>query len=225
MLALFVYFVVFFDCKTFCGLLSQPRRAKIVEKIHYITFFFHGTTASKWTKTSSLSRIHDHTQLDTPHPVRLLWTNDQHFTETSTWQHTTPTKGKKIMPPAGFKPAIPASERPQIHALDHAATWIGALKMIMNFKRPQNIIHFCRVGTTGFDETKTVLIIKLNIIIIIIIIIIMWKTHRLYVDLHSVHKPYVGTVELHLSGSWLSGPPIIRIGSAPPVNFSRILRN
>jgi hypothetical protein len=28
-------------------------------------------------------------------------------------------------PPAGFEPAIPASERPQIHALDGAATGIG----------------------------------------------------------------------------------------------------
>jgi hypothetical protein len=29
------------------------------------------------------------------------------------------------MPPAGFKPTIPASERPQTHALDRAATGIG----------------------------------------------------------------------------------------------------
>ena len=29
------------------------------------------------------------------------------------------------MPPAGFEPAIPASERPQTHALDRAATGIG----------------------------------------------------------------------------------------------------
>jgi hypothetical protein len=29
------------------------------------------------------------------------------------------------MPPAGFEPAIPASERPQTHALDSAATGIG----------------------------------------------------------------------------------------------------
>ena len=30
-----------------------------------------------------------------------------------------------MMPPAGFEPAIPASERPQTHALDRAATRIG----------------------------------------------------------------------------------------------------
>jgi hypothetical protein len=29
------------------------------------------------------------------------------------------------MPPVGFKPTIPASERPQTHALDRAATGIG----------------------------------------------------------------------------------------------------
>ena len=29
------------------------------------------------------------------------------------------------MPPAGFEPAVPASERPQTHALDRAATGIG----------------------------------------------------------------------------------------------------
>jgi hypothetical protein len=30
------------------------------------------------------------------------------------------------MPPAGFEPTIPASERPQTHALDCAATGIGS---------------------------------------------------------------------------------------------------
>jgi hypothetical protein len=29
------------------------------------------------------------------------------------------------MPPAGFEPIIPASERPQTHALERTATWIG----------------------------------------------------------------------------------------------------
>jgi hypothetical protein len=36
------------------------------------------------------------------------------------------------MPPAGFEPAIPASEWPQTHALDRAATGIAdALKVII----------------------------------------------------------------------------------------------
>jgi hypothetical protein len=33
------------------------------------------------------------------------------------------------MPPAGFEPAIPSSERPQMHALDPAATGLGKLNI------------------------------------------------------------------------------------------------
>jgi hypothetical protein len=33
------------------------------------------------------------------------------------------------MPPEGFEPTIPASERPQTHALDRAATGIGRQKL------------------------------------------------------------------------------------------------
>jgi hypothetical protein len=58
--------------------------------------------------------------LDTSHSVGLLWTSDQPDTETSTWQRTTLT---------GFGPAIPASERPQTHALDRAASGIGTLNV------------------------------------------------------------------------------------------------
>jgi hypothetical protein len=36
-------------------------------------------------------------------------------------------KGQTSMPPEGFEPAIPASERPQTHALDRAVTGIGRL--------------------------------------------------------------------------------------------------
>jgi len=32
---------------------------------------------------------------------------------------------KTFMPPAGFEPAIPASDWPQTHVLEHAATGIG----------------------------------------------------------------------------------------------------
>jgi hypothetical protein len=33
------------------------------------------------------------------------------------------------MPPAGFEPTIPASERPQIHAVDRATNGIGNLTL------------------------------------------------------------------------------------------------
>jgi len=58
----------------------------------------------------------------TPHSVGLLWTSDQPVVETATWHHTQQTG---IHPPAEFEPAIPASERPQTHTLDCAATGIG----------------------------------------------------------------------------------------------------
>jgi hypothetical protein len=57
------------------------------------------------------------------HKVGLLWTNDQPVSETSTYtgQHNRQTS----MPAPGFKPATPATERPQTYALDRAATGIG----------------------------------------------------------------------------------------------------
>jgi hypothetical protein len=41
----------------------------------------------------------------------------------------TTEKGQTSMPPTGFEPAIPASERPQTHALDSVATGIGYMKV------------------------------------------------------------------------------------------------
>jgi hypothetical protein len=46
------------------------------------------------------------------------------------------------MPPAGFEPVIPASERPQIHALDWTATGTGRI-WILNAK-----LLRCNVSTT-----------------------------------------------------------------------------
>ena len=37
------------------------------------------------------------------------------------------------MPPAGFEPAVPPSERPQILALDRSAIEIGTLKYYLKF--------------------------------------------------------------------------------------------
>jgi hypothetical protein len=52
------------------------------------------------------------------------------------------------MPLAGFEPAIPTSERPQIDALDGAATGIGMgiLVLVINFG--QDILNFdwCSAG-------------------------------------------------------------------------------
>jgi hypothetical protein len=64
-------------------------------------------------------------QADAPYPVRLPWTSNQPETENSTWQYTTLSREKTSVPPAGFQPAIPASERPHTHALERAAIGIG----------------------------------------------------------------------------------------------------
>jgi hypothetical protein len=63
---------------------------------------------------------------DTPHTVGLLRTSDQPNAESSTWQHTALTTDRISMSPAGFKPKIAASQRPQTHALDSAVTGIGS---------------------------------------------------------------------------------------------------
>jgi hypothetical protein len=44
-------------------------------------------------------------------------------------------KRQTFMPAAGFDPAIPASERPQTHSLDRAATGIGFVKLVL-FENP-----------------------------------------------------------------------------------------
>jgi len=64
------------------------------------------------------SRLHS----DTPHSVGFLWMSDHPRPETSAWQHT-----HKIQTsvPLGSETAFPASEPPQTHALDRAASGIG----------------------------------------------------------------------------------------------------
>jgi len=62
---------------------------------------------------------------DTPHSIEFLCTGNQPNSETSTWQHTTLKRDRGSMPPPWIEPSIPACERPQTHALGHAATGIG----------------------------------------------------------------------------------------------------
>jgi len=51
-------------------------------------------------------RFFDHTRLDTPKSVGLLWTRDRPVAETSIRPHSQETD---IPDPKGFEPAIPAS--------------------------------------------------------------------------------------------------------------------
>ena len=45
------------------------------------------------------------------------------------------------MPPPGFEPATPASERQQTHALDHAATGIGIGPISWHISEKKNSIR------------------------------------------------------------------------------------
>jgi hypothetical protein len=67
-----------------------------------------------------VSRSHS----DRSNRLGLFWTSNRPEAETSTSAHNT-YKRQASIPPSGFKLAIPASERPQTHALDCAATGIG----------------------------------------------------------------------------------------------------
>ena len=78
---------------------------------------------------------------DIPHLVGFYRTSNRPDAGTSTGQHTALTRDNHAL--AGFKPKIPASEQPQTHALDLAATGIGTsrhsldipltLKLLMSY--------------------------------------------------------------------------------------------
>jgi len=56
--------------------------------IALLSFFFYAT-ALQWAIASTFTRFLDHTRLEAPQLVGLLWTSDQPDAETSTRQHTT----------------------------------------------------------------------------------------------------------------------------------------
>ena len=56
-------------------------RTLLLDSSSAVFFFYHGATTPQWAKASSLSRFHDHTRLDTPHSVGLLWTSDHSPTQ------------------------------------------------------------------------------------------------------------------------------------------------
>jgi len=68
-----------------------------------------------------LDQIQLRTQLDT-NPVELPLTGDQFFKGAANYTTHNKHKRRKSMLSAGFKPAIPAIERPLIYALGSTAT-------------------------------------------------------------------------------------------------------
>jgi len=77
----------------------------------------------------------DHTQLDTPQAVGLLWTSDQPDAEPSTCQHITLIKERHIYALAGFEPTILEGERPLNEASNHAAPGIGDVVVLNIIKK------------------------------------------------------------------------------------------
>jgi hypothetical protein len=72
---------------------------------------------------------------DTPHSIGFLWTSDQPGAKTCYLTIHNTQKRQTSMPPAGFEPAIPASERLQTHALDRVVTGIGEtlIQLLLNW--------------------------------------------------------------------------------------------
>jgi hypothetical protein len=85
----------------------------------------------------------NHTQWHN-HSIGLLWTRGRSVAETSPWQHITLTRDRHSCPPAGCEPAIPASERPQTHTLDRAATGSGFV----------HVSFWCLVTRNSKDRTE-----------------------------------------------------------------------
>ena len=55
-----------------------------------------------------LMRLSDYSHWILPHSVVLLWTGDQPYVETSTWQHTTLTRDKPPWPRRDSNPPVPS---------------------------------------------------------------------------------------------------------------------
>ena len=104
-------------------LLSQVLKDSVQLMCDLPSFLLLWRNSPQWAKASSLSRIRDCTQTQhtlgkTPLDKRSARRRDLYLT-------THITHNREIsMPPVGFEPTIPASERPQTHALDRAATGI-----------------------------------------------------------------------------------------------------
>jgi len=91
------------------------------------SFFFTWCHSPYWTRASSLSRLHISLSLKHTH----THTHTHCRTPVDEWSalyrdtYLTTHNRQTSMPPAGIEPTIQASERPQNHALDRAATGIG----------------------------------------------------------------------------------------------------
>jgi hypothetical protein len=113
-------------------LLTSFRRSKVKTDppncIFINTIFFMALNSPQWAKLHdcrSFTITLSHTTLSRTPPDEW-WARRRDLYLTTHNTHKTQTS----MPPAGFETAIPANERPQIHALECVATGIGFLAQI-----------------------------------------------------------------------------------------------
>ena len=101
----------------------------------------------QWAKDSSVSRLHDHKQGDTPRTVGLLWTIDQPEADTSTWHLTTLTRDRHPWPRQDSNPQSqhaskrrPTSQttRPPGSFMDQKGNAFGLLHKNLHFASTMN---------------------------------------------------------------------------------------
>ena len=108
-------------------------------------FVFSATTPPpQWARASSLTRFLDHTQRRitvgrTPLDEWSARRRDLYLTTHNTHNRQT------SMPPVGFEPTIPASERPQTYALDRAATETGYNLKYMSLYFMHSFAYMCNL--------------------------------------------------------------------------------
>ena len=114
---------------------AYGRLVNVCTAIHVIpanALFFHGTTTPpQWASASSLSRLHDLTHTHTLGSTPLDEGSDRRRDLYLTTHNTPP---QIHMPPVGFEPATPTSQRLQNHALDRTASGISRYLRVRNGK-------------------------------------------------------------------------------------------
>ena len=84
-------------------------------------FYFHDATALVDHGLIVIETSWSHS--DASHSVGLFWTNDQ--PDAKPLPDNTHHSQQTLIPPARFKPTIPARERLQTHALDHTSSGVS----------------------------------------------------------------------------------------------------
>jgi hypothetical protein len=114
-------------------------------------FFSYGVSTLCRVMVSPYRDSRSHS--DTPHSVGLLWTSDHSDAATSASEHNIQNRQTSLFP-TGFGLKIPASEQPQIHALNRSATGIGRIFLYMYQNTRRHITENCDLVTWSLAISK-----------------------------------------------------------------------